>query len=231
MSSVVDAGERSPAVTTPTTHEQEQRHHQPEVAPAPVPAAVRAPAGRCPPAPRPGSHRRRARPAVGRGPSTACRPVRASALPASLTRASLHDQVEHPVLVDLGGRRLVRRRGPRGSPAPGRPGRGPPGSRWRPRHGDAPRRPAAGPARRSRCARRRRRRGSARRAAAPGSPRSSQRASTTFCWLPPESVRTARVDVGGPDVERRGHLGRAPRARRRRRRKPAAGEAAQRRRW
>jgi hypothetical protein len=31
--------------------------------------------------------------------------------------------------------------------------------------------------------------------------RSSQRASTTFCWLPPDSVPDLPVDVGRPDLE------------------------------
>ena len=59
--------------------------------------------------------------------------------------------------------------------------------------------------------RRRRRRGWARRGAARGSPRSSQRASTTFCWLPPDSVRTARVTPAGRTSSAGGELlGAAP---------------------
>ena len=56
-------------------------------------------------------------------------------------------------------------------------------------------------ARRSRPWRRRRRRASARRAGGgAGSPRTSL-ASTTFCWLPPESAPTAIVGLARPDVE------------------------------
>ena len=74
--------------------------------------------------------------------------------------------------------------------------------------------------RRSRASRRRRRRGSARpRCSTRGSPR-SMRAKSTFCWLPPDSVRTGarvarRADVAAVEdarcARRRSTAGRPPR--------------------
>ncbi len=118
--------------------------------------------------------------------------------PAAPSRcAALHHQVEHPALVELGARAPRARPGPRAPPAPGRPGRAPRAPRWTPARRRRRSRPAAGSARRSRCAPRRRRRGSARRAAAPSTPPAASAPSTTFCWLPPESVRTGRVGSAG----------------------------------
>ena len=57
--------------------------------------------------------------------------------------------------------------------------------------GDARPRPAPRSAGRSRAWRRRRCRGSARRGSGCGARRASQRANTTFCWLPPESLETS----------------------------------------
>ena len=119
-------------------------------------------------------------------------------VPAS-RRASFHDQVEDPVLVDLGRRAGRARCVPRGRRGPGRPDRAPPPPRWTPRPRPRRGRPASGPARRSRCARRRRRRGSARRAAAPGS-----RAAASGPARPSAGCRRTGCAPAGP--RRRAHV-------------------------
>ena len=105
---------------------------------------------------------------------------------------------------------------PRRSPGCGRRASGPPRARAR-------RAGSRGPASRSRDAaggartrsRRRRGRAWAARRSAPAGCRAISRAMTTFCWLPPDSERGARVGVAAADVELgdepRGGLGHAAR--------------------
>ena len=183
-------GERSPAVLTPTTHEDQQGHDQAEVAARPAagqqPAIGQRPAPRCWSPARPGR-------CVAGAPAHAGLPscVAASCSAPSMTRSSTCAS-----LSSVGGAswttrpsRMTRTRSARPSTSGI--------SLETSTTADAGVGQLADQRRRSPRGRRRRRRGWARRAAARRQPRSSQRASTTFCWLPPDSVRTRRRGSAG----------------------------------
>ena len=144
---------------------------------------------------------------------------RASTSTARSHGTSFHHEVEHAVLVELGGGRVVDDPALAQRPAPGRPGRAPRAPRWTPAARRRRSRPARGSARRARRGHRRRRRGSARRAAAAGSRAAASGRATTFCWLPPESVPTRRRASGGR-TSRRATCCCASASSRRRSRKP-----------
>ena len=146
---------------------------------------------------------------LGRPPVV--RSVCADTLPGALPAGAATRDPGHQQADLLGGRarRRPRRRSARGtSPRSGRPARGPRPARWRP----APRR-CRGRARRTmrRCT------NSIEPTSSPRvgwatissfSGRDSSRASTTFCWLPPESVDAAAARRRRADVELRHPLGR-----------------------
>ena len=112
-----------------------------------------------------------------------------------------HHEVEHGVLVEFAGRAPRGRPGPPASPAPGRPGRAPRAPRWRPA---ARRRPSAASARITWYSSARAPTSTPRVGSSSSSsrvPPSSQRPTTTFCWLPPDSVRTGRSTSRGPQLQ------------------------------
>ena len=182
---------RSPAVMTPTMHSSDQGDHQPEVAadagagrsaaePAPVPVGA--------------SRRHGPRRPIGRR-SAGCRSAGAVVLARVMRRVPSMTRSSTWCSSMLVGGAVVHAPAPRRPPGPGRPDPAPPRSRWTPPRRRPRGRPASGRARRSRL----RAPTSTPRVGSSSSstrhPRSSQRASTTFCWLPPDSVRTIAVDV------------------------------------
>ena len=114
---------------------------------------------------------------------------------------------------------------PTASRGRGRPPGRPPGSRSSRPPRRRPHRRATAATRRSRTSRRCRCPRSARRTPAPATPTPSQRPIITFCWLPPDSVPTRDVDVGGPDVGL-GHQPHRAATHRRRRHRPGCGRVA-----
>ena len=133
---------------------------------------------------------------VGSSPARAGVAVAVAVVVASCRRTfhqrPRHDEVEHGVFVELAGGRLA------DDPALAHD-QHPVGQAEHlghlagdQQHPDAAARPGRGSPGRARPGRRRRRRGWARRAAAAGCRRAASGPTTTFCWLPPESVRTGR---------------------------------------